>query len=333
MNLLFLTLVLSPILLTIVHTHMEVLFKPIGTLYFSDNEQIIKFEESLNPYYENVQMLQNNTMRLEKICSKNTKLPNCKYYQNELKEITEAAVKTARYVQLNKRNKRELLCFLISMLVVAVSTAIISFYAGVTMGANNNLEMIEQQNLNTNATSKFFEFGSENLHLHNLTARMKIEDQIILNNLTDFEYINHITMTSLLAADRHNRNTQKYQDILGNDLKEKFFSIIDIYKFNKTFHELKSDTFLSSLHPKDIITLSTLDADLFNDIITINIHIPALPKSKFFLNSIIPIPITRDHNNFILNFKEKYLLEYNKISAEISPFTLANCAQAANIVK
>lgn len=68
-----------------------------------------------------------------------------------------------------------------------------------------------------------------------------------------------------------------------------------------------------------------------DDIITINVHIPIVLKSKFYLIGIIPIPVIRDSSNFILNFDEKYLIEHGNIIAEISPYVLAQCAQAANI--
>lgn len=310
---------------------MEALMKPTAMVYFSNDEYVIQFEEKLNTYYQNVQMLQNNTMLLEKLCNKSPKLPNCRYYQKELKEITEVALRTTQYMRMNKRSKRELCCFLVALLTVTITTAIVSFIAGAAIASNSNKEMAEQQNLQTNATTEYLSYSIRNLDLQNLSTSMYFEDQKTLNNITEIEYINQITITSLLAADRHNRNTQKYQEILGNNLKEKFFTFIDIYKFNKTFHEQKYDSPLSSLHPKDIIALSSLDAELMNDVITINVHIPAVLKSKFYLTSIIPIPVIRDNNNFILNFDEKYLIEYGDIIAEISPYVLAQCPQAANI--
>lgn len=89
---------------------------------------------------------------------------------------------------------------------------------------------------------------------------------------------------------------------------------------------------LSLLHPIDIIALSSLDVNLMNDTIIINVYTPMLAKSKFNLKQIIPIPIIRDNNNFILNMDTRYLMEFDGIHAEIPSYELTQCAHTTNLI-
>lgn len=89
---------------------------------------------------------------------------------------------------------------------------------------------------------------------------------------------------------------------------------------------------LSQMHPRDLIELSSLDAEMINNTIIISVHVPILSKIKFYLIYLIPIPITRDHNNFILNIDAKHLIEDNTTIAEISLYTLSQCVKTINLV-
>lgn len=306
--------------------------KPSGTLYFSENEHIIKFEENLKSYHDNAQALRNNIVQLEKLCKRNKELPNCQYFENELKSIAEAAIKETHYVQLD-RSKRELICLAVSMLAIAITTAIGGFFLGLSAGIQDTEKAIEQINLISNTTTDQINNTIKGLHLYNMSTNIDFEnDSTMRSNISDVEYINHITLLSLLATERHNRATTKHLKSLGNNLREDFFSIIDIYTFNETFHTQKYESPLFSLHPREIIKLSKLDAELYNNTITISIRTPILSRTKYYLTSIIPIPISRDNNNFILNLDAKHIVENNATISEISLYTLAQCIQAANLI-
>lgn len=61
----------------------------------------------------------------------------------------------------------------------------------------------------------------------------------------------------------------------------------------------------------------------FFGVTPLNVRIPILIKSRFELFKLIPIPIIRDHNSFILNFEPKQLVKIETVIAEIPIFTVA----------
>lgn len=310
--------------------NIEALIKPTSVVYLFDSEHTIKFEENLVNYYAKANTLFDNTILLENLCTQNPKLPNCKYCVENLKIIANRAKRETQYLQL-KHHKRELLCFLLSTLVISISVAIASFYTGIAVASQSNI--IEQQNLQINTTAKHLELDFEGLKLLNDSFQDEFyNDNAFRTNMTEIEYMNNLVDTSIMTAEIHNQNTMKYLNALGNDLREKFFSIIDISTFNKTFHSTMPDSPSASLHPKDILELSFLHSELINDTITIYVQIPILTQNRYFLTTLTPIPITRDNTNFILNMDTKYLIEGNSTIAEISHHTLSQCAQAAKLV-
>lgn len=105
----------------------EALIKPTSTLYMFDNDHTIKFEENLDAYYARANLLYNNTLLLEALCAQNQNLPNCVYYAQNLKNIAVKAQKEKQYIQ-QKRHKRELLCILLTGIILTVSSLIAGLY-------------------------------------------------------------------------------------------------------------------------------------------------------------------------------------------------------------
>lgn len=204
--------------------------KPIGSLYIYGSEHVIKFEEKLH-----AELLKGNTKLLAKLCDGNTFLPNCPHYRKQLDDISEAAIRKLNYIKTNKRNKRELLCFLVAMVSVAITSAVISFVAGMAVGLHQDKQMVEQQNLVTNTTMGQLDLNVKGLALQNMSINLQIAEQTQIGKLSDVEHLNQIMITSLLAADKHNQNTKKYTEMLGPNIKRTFFTFIDVETFNKTF--------------------------------------------------------------------------------------------------
>lgn len=310
----------------------EVLIKPTGTLYFFDNEHIIKFEENLDVYYERANTLDSDSIILDNLCKQSPNLPNCNFLTKNLKEIATKAQKEKRHLQL-KRHKRELLCFLLTSIVIAISSAIAGVYMGLEIASQNQKELATQQNLQTNTTMQHFEYEVEGLMVLNESFTVEFEDdRAFRTNITEIEFMNNLVNNFMINAELQNQDTIKFINVLGGDLREKFFSIIDVNTFNETVHSTGLGSPLSFLHPGDVLKLSTVDSEFVNDTITIFIHIPILIKNKYFLDSLIPIPITRDNTNFILNMDSKHIIENNNSIAELPLHTLTQCAQTIDLV-
>lgn len=311
----------------------EALIKPTSTLYMFDNDHTIKFEENLDAYYARANLLYNNTLLLEALCAQNQNLPNCVYYAQNLKNIAVKAQKEKQYIQ-QKRHKRELLCILLTGIILnlTVSSLIAGLYAGMAIESDAQTKIANQINLQTNTTNSHLNIDLDTLNLLNHSYYVENEADIAFReNLAAIEYMHSLVDTTMMAAEVHNQATIKFINILGNNLREQFFSIIDIYTFNKTFHSIQHSPILSDLHPKDILELCSLGSEILNDTITVYVYLPIINSNKYFLVTMIPIPITRISSISIIDSDAKYILETNTTILEIPAQTLAQCAQAANL--
>lgn len=318
-----------------IYADKEFLLIPTGALYFSDHEHILKFELNLNAYYSNANMIQNNTNRLEVKCKENANITDCNYFHSKFKEIADYATKETHFLQ-STRNKRELFCTIVAAMAVTITTAIASFFIGAATALSSQKELVEQQNLQLNSTINQIRYQTSSLVMENMSTNALFEDvHLFKGNFSEIQQINQLLSTTLLGIDKHNKDTEKYLNALSNNLKDKFFSIIDIGTFNETLHDIKtnlSENFLfSTLHPKDVINLSSLESEMINNTISITIHIPIMQKEKYNMLYLIPIPITRDNNDFILNTDAKHIIQNNFTTTEITLATLAQCMQTKNI--
>lgn len=332
MNLFRFVIFFTPLLLTI-YANKEAIIKSSGAMYFYDEEYTLKFELNLTTYYLNAMLLQNNTRILEKKCRDNPYIADCDFFQLRLKEIADFAVKETQYLQYN-RNKRAILCLAVAWLAVTITAAIAGYFIGATISANSRIdELTEQHNFQHNFTLQQLNNGGDSLDLQNRSINVAFENLNILNtNLTDTQYIHQIIATTLLAIDKHNRDTTKFLNALGNDLKRNFFSIVDMSTFNKSLHNISNVSPIFSMHPQDIIRLSDMDSRLINETIIINVHIPLISRENFNLMYLIPIPIVRDNNNFIANIDATHLFKNNSIFLEMSLSTLAQCIHTNRII-
>lgn len=314
---------------------METITKSTGALHFYDNEHVLKFELNLKNYYSNAKTIRNFTILLEKKCEENPNLANCKFFHGKLSEIADYAIKETRYLQLS-RSKREIFCAAIalcSMLAITITTAITAFFVGAATAGNAQKEWIEQHNIQHNTTLKQFDHDENSIYIFNKTTYAIFDDaNAMRSNFTEAQFITQIVESTLLIIDRHNRETDRFLNALGNGLKEKFFSIIDVTTFRDSLRESKIDSTILSLHPKDIMRLSILESEIVNDTILISVHIPIITNEKFDLIYLIPIPIKRDGFNFILNIDAKHIIKNDTKISEISLATLAQCMQAANLI-
>lgn len=57
-------------------------------------------------------------------------------------------------------------------------------------------------------------------------------DEPLRMNVTAIEHINSWVDNTMMTAEIHDQHTIKYLNKLGNELREKFFSMIDTYAFN-----------------------------------------------------------------------------------------------------
>lgn len=101
-------------------------------------------------------------------------------------------------------------------------------------------KIANQINLQTNTTNSHLNIDLDTLNLLNHSYYVENEADIAFReNLAAIEYMHSLVDTTMMAAEVHNQATIKFINILGNNLREQFFSIIDIYTFNKTFHSIQ----------------------------------------------------------------------------------------------
>lgn len=321
----------TPLLL---QANNEILVKKAGTLFFFENEYILKFDLDLDSYYLNAKMLQNNTILLQEKCNENPHLTDCKFFHNKFREIAEYAIRETKFLQLN-REKRAIICLTIAFIATTITAAIIGFIAGAAVVASGQKTLAEQHNIQQNMSINQLKYDENNLYLQNRSTHAIFEEiDSIRNNFTDAHYINQIMTATLIAIDKHNRDTEKFLNALSNDLKEKFFTIIDIPTFNETLSKIKltEKSPLFTLNPKEIIELSSLESELINNTISISIHMPRLTDKGLDLLYLMPIPITHDNNDFILNFNAKHLIQNESMIAEMPLAILAQCSQTPSII-
>lgn len=331
MNFLVLAIFLFASSLMTVDTNTEILLKSTGALHFYDNEHILKIELDLKTYYANAELLYNNTQKLDQKCAENPNITDCDFFKNKLREVAEYAINETKYLQ-STRSEREL-CLLVSALAGTITLVISSFFLGAAIATSAHEERIEQQNIQHNITIKQFDHEAQSLNIQNKSIHTIFYDVNALRvNFTETQYINQLITSTLFIIDKHNTDTNRYLSALDNNLKQNFFKIIDIFEFNNTLRKIKSDSSIFSLQPKDILTLSSVDSELINDTIIINVHIPLISKEKFDLINLVPIPITRDGHNFILNLNSKFIVKNDTSYAEISLATLAECFHATKLI-
>lgn len=304
-------------------TDTEYFLKPMGNVYFSDFQYTLKFDLSLNDYYSNAKMLNYNTMELEELCNSNNNsiLSDCIYFHNTLKDVTDKALKEIAYVNTNvkmNRNKREIICLALVAVGTAVAAAIAGFFTGMAVVAATQKDLINQSNIQHTITHKQMYIDEKNAEIANKTTNFL---SISMHQLTDAQYINQLLISSLFAVEKHHKDSEKYFNILNDNLQSRFFDTIDVITFQETIQKIKGNATINSpifaLKPHEIIKMSELKSEFLNDTIRINVYIPLSSKEKFQLYSFTPVPINKDYNTFILNLNSKYLIRNNSFNSEI----------------
>lgn len=336
MHFVIFTLLLST-LVALGNADLEYVLKPTGDLYFSDTQYALKFDLSLNSYYSNAKLLHFNTLRLEEKCKmkNNSLLTDCEYFHDNFKNVSDMAIREMNYVKTNvktNRKKRELICMALAMFTVSIISVIAGFFAGVAISSAVQKEIIEQSNIQNEITPKQFDIDEKMIKITNKSTNVL---SMGIGHLTDAQYINQLLLSSLLALDKHHRDTTKYFNVLNDDVQSGFFNIIDIMTFQEAIQNIKEKekkfSPILSLKPHEIIKMSNLNAEFLNDTIRINVFIPLTSGEKFTLYSFTPVPIKRDDNSFILNSDAKYFIQNSSTIREISIRTLISCLQISKL--
>lgn len=77
--------------------------------------------------------------------------------------------------------------------------------------------------------------------------------------------------------------------------------------------------------------MSNVHAEIFNNSIQINIHIPLTSQEKFKLYTFTPVPFQKDGNTFILNSEQKIIIRNDSFAAEIPTAAIVRCAQMSTL--
>lgn len=315
----------------------ESILWPIGDLYFTDTHHTLTFDLNIDSYYSNAKLLSLNAKKLDEKCNlkNNSLLFDCIYFRDNVRNISDLAIKEMSYIKTNvksNRKKRELICMAITMLGIAITTTIAGFFAGMAIAAETQKNLINQSNIQHNITSKQFNIDEKIIDISNKSTNVFLTN---LHQLTESQYINQLLFSTLLAINKHHKDTDKFFSLLNDDIQSKFFDIIDIVTFLETIKNMKEkeikNSAIFSLKPHEIVKLSASDVKLLNNTIQLNIYIPLTTGEKFKLYNFIPIPIKKDGNTFILNMDSKYIIRNKSIFMEMPIATLVKCTQASKI--
>lgn len=311
----------------------EFLLKPMGDLYFSDTPYVLKFDFGLNGYYSNAKLLHHNTVILDKMCNEgnNSILYDCIYFRENLKNVSDLALREVSYIESSiglSREKRGLICLALVACGTAIVSAIAGFVAGIAFALTTQRDIVKQNNVRHNITRDQFQINDRFLKMNNESTNVLTGD---LYRVANAQYINQLMFSSLLALDRHHQDTNKYFSILNDDLKTKFFSVVDATSFQEAVQSIKNSKIRNSpifaLKMRDIIELSNLEAELLNHTIRVNVYIPLTTGDKLKMYGFIPIPHTRENSSFILTSNSKHLIRNVSTFSEIPNSVLINCLQ------
>lgn len=313
----------------------ENIIKPIGEIYFTDNEHLLNFDINLKGYFANALTLNNNTQILEEKCQRNPNITDCEFFEKKFKSIADLAERETRYIKLG-RQKRELICMAVALIITAIGTSIAGFVAGAAYANSAQDDLIKQSNTYHETLMRNLLTTEKNLKTENKTL-VKLIDSIhnLQKNASEREQISRLLTTSLLAIDRHNKDTEKYINALGKELVPKFFSIVDIKTFLDALQNIQRklpyDSPVLLLKPSEILRISFIQSELLGEKIQITLRIPMISREKYTLSTLTPIPVTRDNTSFILNTDTKYIIKNETTVGEIPISTLSQCIQTANL--
>lgn len=318
-----------------VNADSEALLKPLGDLYFYENEYTLNFDLNLTAYYSNSNLHQNNTKLLKEKCGKRKDLTDCDFFNTNLKRISDLALKQTQYIKRSNKGKRSL-CAIIVMAAIAVTTVVGSYFAAETATESSQQELIQQQNVQYNNTLNQLNLYERQLLMQNSSTNMlHTEIQHLKKEISETQYINQLLSSTLIAVDRHNKDTEKYTHALGNELYSKFFKVIDLDVFCQAIQKIKHNTTqntpIFSLDMQDIVKISSIHSKMTNDTIRISVHIPLVSDEKMNILKFIPIPTMYKNTTVILERKPKILLKNNTQALEIPTAILSQCSQASNI--
>lgn len=172
--------------------------------------------------------------------------------------------------------------------------------------------------------------------LANIVNRSTNVLSIGMQHLTDAQYINQLLLSTLLSMNNHQKDTNKYFNILNDEIESNFFNIIDVIIFQETIQNIQENEIrkspVFSLKPHEILRISTTVVKLLNNTIQISVHVPLPSKEKFKIFSLTPIPVRRDGNSFILNEHSKHIIYNRTIYTEIPISTLVKCIQSSKLI-
>lgn len=316
------------------NAHKESIIIPRGVLYFTDKDYPLNFDLDLTEYFSNVQALKENTKLMERRCKSNPNTLNCNFFYNNIKEISEQAIRETQYISSSKQ-KRDCGATIISLISAAIISSIVSFFTATAVNTDNK-ETIEQINFERENTLNNYDLNESQFLLNNFSINSIATNSQEHQEITrEDRFMYQIISSTLFKINKHNKDTIRYMNALSENLASNFFTIIDIVTFENAILKLSKDIptniNIFTLSPFEIIQLSTLQSNFINGSIKITVFLPIIQNTAYDLFNFVPIPVMRDNNTFILNTDAQFILKQNNLIQEIPTAKLTQCVKITNL--
>lgn len=314
------------------------LIKPLGDIYFYENEYSLHFDIDLKEYFNNAIVLRNSTQMLKRICDAKPETNNCIFFSENIKNITTRAMHEVQYIKALGRKKRFVLTAIVGA-AISIAVGIMGFLVGLAAGQNEMNRIKRENKIKMDALSSHMNITERSLQIqHDLSneiMRLNLEINRMNTSMYQEDQFGRLISMTLLTINKHNLYTKNYLGALSGDLREKFFDIINIQTFEKALsniHENVNATFnVVKTDPWHFLQLSTLSSAIFDSTLRISVKTPIISQKKASLYQLIPIPHRHENSSFILNLNTKFLMKTNETYKILPPHLFPSCIYASNI--
>lgn len=314
--------------------------KNIGKISFFEKTWTHSFDLSLDSYINNAILLQNITIELVQACKDTPDDVKCQYFKNNIERNAAMAQKDIDLL-LHHRTKRfwaGMRNFATGFLKQALITVGI---IGVTEAINKNEldEIKEQLRVQKETIVSMHELDnlrnnhsvSTNNEMHVLFDRVK---NMTLSNQNK-DTLNNLIDAAKDALSEHYQETTKFMRILNNDLRNYFFTIIDMDTFLTSIREiellLNPNARLPTLNPYKLLDVSSLGYT--NNLTHVSLHLkmPIISNTSHNLYEFTPIPVKQNGKLQILKMTSRmYFWDKNNIIKVLRPHIFHQCIQIEN---
>lgn len=309
----------------------DTITKNIGQLYFYDETKTLNYKLNLEAYFENEQTFENNTKRLEKLCTELPDNTQCLTYLQTFKYDQKIMKENAELIRSYTKSRTKRWAAMIPrffglwgtrvFILSAVTSAGVSYAYN---GAIQNKQGEYNEVLEASVNNTYKELLNEKAE--RLDTKMR--------ETKHYEYEDVIHSTIILA-NKHFRDTNIFMNVFGDNIRTYFFSIIPTENFKDQLDgikkELPPDYTIPDVTIFEMIEISKITVTKDQTSIQINVDIPIFLNKNITLFELIPIPTLSGNIATILNYNSlHYFIINNEI--KIMPFRdFEDCIKLENL--